>query len=57
MTNAPKTTRTRDRAIRLYREAHNCLTIAVAEPDREYAAALIDEAVKLARRSRELAGE
>lgn len=49
-----KTDRTRDRAARLRDEALNCLTFAVGEGDAAHAAALIDEAVRLARRSREL---
>jgi hypothetical protein len=51
-----KTDRARDRATRLRDEALNCLTFAVREGDEAHAAELIDEAVRLARRSRELAG-
>jgi hypothetical protein len=47
--------RARDRAARLHTEALNCLTFAVSEGDRAHAAALIDEALRLAQRSRELA--
>lgn len=46
--------RARDRAARLHDEALNCLTFAVSEGDRTHAAALIDEALRLAQRSREL---
>ena len=45
-----------DRAARLRREAMNCVAIAVAERDEVHAARLIDDAIKLARRSGELAG-
>jgi hypothetical protein len=51
-----KTDRTRDRAARLRDEALNCLAFAVREGDEAHAAELIDEALRLARRSRELAG-
>lgn len=50
-----KIDRARDRAARLRDEALNCLTFAVREDDAAHAAELIDEAVRLARRSRELA--
>ncbi len=43
------------RADRLRREASNCLTIAVAQRDLAFCAELIDEAVRLSRRARELA--
>ncbi len=42
------------RAQRLAQEARNCLTIAVGHGDVAFAADLIDEAVKLAQRAREL---
>lgn len=42
------------RAQRLAQEARNCLTIAVGHGDVAFAADLIDEAVKLTRRAREL---
>lgn len=42
------------RAERLAQEARNCLTIAVGHDDVAFAADLIDEAVKLAQRAREL---
>ncbi len=42
------------RAQRLAQEARNCLTIAVGHGDVVFAADLIDEAVKLAQRAREL---
>ena len=57
MTNDIKSARLRDRAARLRREASNCLTIAVHERDEGDAANLIDEAIRLARRSGELAGQ
>lgn len=43
------------RADRLRREAANCLSIAVRERDRRFTAELIDEAIRLTRRARELA--
>lgn len=43
------------RAERLRREARNCLTIAVGQKDLDFAAELIDEAIRLTRRARELA--
>lgn len=55
MSDAFPTNRAQDRAARLRTEARNCLTFAVTEPDPAHAAELIDEAVRLARRSRELA--
>ena len=42
------------RAIRLHIEAGNCLDIAVAKQDVAATAELIDEAIRLAQRSREL---
>jgi hypothetical protein len=42
------------RALRLKIEAGNCLTIAVRQEDPAFAGELIDEAIKLARRAREL---
>ena len=54
MTETIKTIRARERAARLRDEARNCVTFAVDEPDTGHAAELIDEAVRLARRSREL---
>lgn len=42
------------RAQRLAQEARNCLTIAVGHGDVAFAAELIDEALKLAQRAREL---
>lgn len=42
------------RAQRLADEARNCLTIAVGHGDVAFTAELIDEALKLARRAREL---
>ena len=43
------------RARRLHREAANCLALAVAQKDLAFAGELIDEAMRLARRARELA--
>jgi hypothetical protein len=51
-----KIDRARERAARLRDEALNCLTFAVSEGDSAHAAELIDEAVRLTRRSRELTG-
>jgi len=51
-----KSDRLRDRAARLHREALNCLAIAVGEKVEQHAAQLIDEAIRLMRRSAELAG-
>lgn len=42
------------RAQRLAQEARNCLTIAVGHGDVAFTAELIDEALKLAQRAREL---
>jgi len=42
------------RAVRLHIEAGNCLDIAIGNKDPAFAADLIDEAIKLARRAREL---
>jgi hypothetical protein len=43
------------RAARLRNEARNCLSIATSMRDTQFAAQLIDEAVQLARRAREIA--
>lgn len=43
------------RAYRLAQEANNCLTIAVGQKDPSFAGDLIDEAIRLAARARELA--
>jgi hypothetical protein len=43
------------RAERLRREARNCLAIAVGQKDGQFAAELIDEAIRLTQRARELA--
>lgn len=56
VTMRPKSTRAQDRAARLHREALNCLAIAVKEEEVDHTAQLIDEALKLAKRSRELSG-
>jgi hypothetical protein len=55
VTHPTKTDRARDRAARLHREALNCLAIAVGEKVEQHAAQLIDEAIRLMRRSEELA--
>lgn len=52
-----KTNRAQARAIRLHREAMNCVTFAVRERDHVHAAELIDEAIRLKRRSDELVPE
>lgn len=49
-----KQARARTRAARLHQEALNCLTIAVREDETRHSAELIDEALKLAKRAREL---
>ncbi|WP_242186430.1 hypothetical protein [Sphingomonas sp. CARO-RG-8B-R24-01] len=49
-----KIDRSTSRATRLHREAMNCVTFAVRERDTEHAAELIDEAIRLKRRSSEL---
>mgnify|MGYP007020387327 CR=1 FL=1 len=54
MKSVTRADRQRDRAVRLHREATNCLSIAVTEPEVSHAAALIDEAARLMRRSGEL---
>jgi hypothetical protein len=43
------------RALRLKTEAGNCLTIAVGKTDPVFVGELIDEAMRLMRRSQELA--
>ncbi|MFL9840714.1 hypothetical protein ABS767_07070 [Sphingomonas sp. ST-64] len=43
------------RAQRLANEARNCLAIAVGHADVTFSAELIDEALRLSRRARELA--
>ena len=43
------------RAVRLHIEAGNCLDIAVGKKEAATAAELIDEAIRLERRARELA--
>ena len=52
VTDKPNTARAQERAARLHQEALNCLRIAVTEET--HSAELIDEALKLAKRSREL---
>lgn len=47
--------RRRSRAARLQREAANCLGVAVTTAQPEFAAELIDEAIKLTKRSQEMA--
>ena len=56
VTDRPKTARAQERAARLHQEALNCLKIAVTEDEQTHSAELIDEALKLAKRSRELKG-
>lgn len=43
------------RAVRLHIEAGNCLDIAIGKEDPAFAGELIDEAIRLERRARELA--
>lgn len=52
--NYDATSASHPRAQRLQQEAQNCLEIAVREKDGGFAADLIDEAVRLANRAREL---
>jgi hypothetical protein len=54
VTKMTKTARPTTRAERLHQQALNCLTIAVKEE--AHSAELIDEALKLEKRSRELNG-
>ena len=42
------------RALRLKTEAGNCLTLAIGKRDPAFVAELIDEAIRLTRRAREL---
>lgn len=42
------------RAVRLHTEAGNCLDIAIGKGDAVFAGQLIDEAIRLERRAREL---
>lgn len=46
----------RARSARLRREAGNCIEIAIRESEPETAMLLIDEALRLAKRARELGG-
>ena len=55
VTRHSKPTRSRDRALRLWQQARNCLSIAVGERDQDFAAELIDEAARLACRAHQLA--
>lgn len=55
MTDPLKADRTHARAARLRNEARNCLAIAIGSRDMQFAADLIDEALRLVRRSSELA--
>ncbi len=55
VTSQDKPARSRDRALRLWQQARNCLSIAVGERDQVFAAELIDEAARLACRAHELA--
>lgn len=45
------------RALRLKTEARNCLTIALGHRDTSFAGELIDEAIRLTRRARELGAQ
>ena len=54
-TKRARAARQAERALRLRREASNCLAVAVGGKDQSAAAMLIDEALRLAGRSRELA--
>jgi len=51
----PATITAPPRAVRLHIEAGNCLDIAVGKKDAVTAGELIDEAIRLERRARELA--
>jgi hypothetical protein len=55
VTQTSKADRARTRAARLRNEARNCLSIAIGAGDVQFAADLIDEALRLALRSRQLA--
>jgi hypothetical protein len=55
VTQTSKADRALARAARLRNEARNCLSIATSMRDTQFAAQLIDEAVQLARRAREIA--
>ena len=55
VTQTSKADRARTRAARLRNEARNCLSIAIGAGDAQFAADLIDEALRLALRSRQLA--
>lgn len=54
MTILNRTDRARLRAEKLSREAANCLSLAVTEASADFAADLIAEATRLARRAKEL---
>ena len=56
MSNRKTSSANPPRAARLKIEAGNCLTIAVGKSNPDDVADLIDEAMRLARRARELAG-
>ncbi|MBN8814483.1 MAG: hypothetical protein J0J06_03430 [Sphingomonas sp.] len=55
MITKPATITAPPRAVRLHIEAGNCLDIAMGKEDSAFAADLIDEAIRLERRARELA--
>lgn len=54
VTSMTKKARAQERAARLHQEALNCLRIAVTQEEQAHSADLIDEALKLTRRAREL---
>ena len=54
MTQDLKPTAALARSAKLRNQAGNCLTIAVKEDETRHSADLIDEALKLAKRAREL---
>ncbi len=55
MITKPDTITSPPRAVRLHIEAGNCLDLAIGKKDTATAAVLIDEAIRLERRARELA--
>ncbi|HVF94145.1 MAG TPA: hypothetical protein VM900_07500 [Sphingomonas sp.] len=52
----PVSDKKQSRAVRLQQEAANCLAIALTTREPDFAAALIDEALKLARRAQQIIG-
>ncbi|MDO7842952.1 hypothetical protein [Sphingomonas immobilis] len=57
MTQDKKPTATLTRSAKLRQQAGNCLTIAVREKTPDFAAELIDEALRLSQRAAELEGK